>query len=72
MLSYSLNTAGSDAACVVKVNPLRATAEVWFWQGGGYRYQGLSRRSIAKAIATDLLRGHLPSVGAWVNANCLA
>jgi|LauGreDrversion4_2_1035121.scaffolds.fasta_scaffold18311_15 hypothetical protein len=71
-MTYSLNTANSEAACSVRINPLTATARVWFWSGGEYIYRNLSRRSIAKAIATDLLRGHLPSVGAWVNTNCLA
>lgn len=71
-MTYSLNTQGSDAACVVNLNPFNATATVWFWTGGPYTFTKVSRRVLVKAIATDLLTGSLPSVGQWVNKALLA
>lgn len=71
-MTYSLNTQGSDACCVVNLNPFKATATVWFWSGGPYKFSNVSRREIVKAIATDLMCGGLPSVGQWINKNLLA
>ena len=66
-MTYSLNTSYSDAVCSVKLNPLAATAEVYFWSGGPYNFRKVSRRAMAKAIAEDLVRGGLLSPGKWVN-----
>ena len=71
-MTYSLNTRFSEAACIVELNPIKAQATVWFWSGGAYKFSKVSRREIVKAIATDVLQGGLPSVGAWVNKTLLA
>ena len=66
-MTYDLNCSYSDAVCSVKLNPLAATAEVYFWSGGPYSYRKVSRRAMIKAIAEDFLRGGLVSPGKWVN-----
>ena len=68
---YQLNTSYSDAACSVLLNPFTAKAKVYFSSGGEYTFRKVSRRAIAKAIATDVFTGGLPSVGQWVNRNLL-
>ena len=66
-MTYSLNCQYSDAVCDVRLNPLKATASVWFWSGGEYRFTKVSRRAMVKAIAEDFVRGGLLSPGQWVN-----
>ena len=66
---FALNTANSDAACSVKLNPLTATAEVWFWAGGPYTYRNVSRLAIVEAIAENALFGNVGSVGRWIHEN---
>ena len=66
-MTYSLNTSYSDAVCDVRLNPFKATASVWFWSGGEYRFTKVSRRAMVKAIAEDFVMRGLVSPGKWVN-----
>ena len=64
---FALNTQGSDCARKVRVNPFTGTAVVTFRNGyGPYRFTGISRRELAKAVVLEALGG-VPSVGKFIN-----
>ena len=71
-MTYSLNCQYSDAVCQVTLDPIAATAKVWFWSGGPYRFTKVSRRAILKAIAEDAVFKGLKSPGQFVNKVLMA